>query len=109
MTVPVFRLDGQIALVIGGTSGIGKAIALGYAQSGARVVVSGRDAGKLERAVAEIGNDAHGYAADVSDLAELRGLVGIVLAHHGRIYCAASSSPARKSAAICSGAAAARW
>ena len=83
--IPRFRLDGQVALVIGGTSGIGKAIAIGYAQSGARVMVAGRDAGKLDRAVAEIGGDAQGYAADVSDLAELRGLVGIVLAHHGRI------------------------
>ena len=80
-----FRLDGQVALVIGGTSGIGKAIAIGYAQSGARVIVSGRDSAKLDHAVAEIGKDAGGYTADVSDLAELRGLVGTVLAHHGRI------------------------
>ncbi len=87
MTTDRFRLDGQIALVIGGTSGIGLAIALGYAQSGARVIIAGRDSGKLDRAVAEIRktSEAHGYAADVSDLAELRGLVGIVLAHHGRI------------------------
>jgi NAD(P)-dependent dehydrogenase (short-subunit alcohol dehydrogenase family) len=82
-----FSLEGQIALVIGGTSGIGKAIAAGFLESGARVVVAGRDAAKLERSVAELKalGDAHGYGADVRDLAGLRGLVGITLAHHGRI------------------------
>ena len=82
-----FSLEGQIALVIGGTSGIGKAIAAGFLESAARVVVAGRDAAKLDRAVVELRSlgDAHGYTADVRDLAGLRGLVGITLAHHGRI------------------------
>jgi NAD(P)-dependent dehydrogenase (short-subunit alcohol dehydrogenase family) len=87
MSANHFSLEGQFALVIGGTSGIGKAIAAGFAECGARVIVAGRDGGKLERAVAELKSlgDAHGYRADVSDFAELRGLVGITLAHHGRI------------------------
>jgi len=86
-TVPDFRLDGQVALVIGGTSGIGKAIAMGYAGSGARVIVSGRNAAKMDAALAEIREhgEGFGYAADVTDADELRGLVGIALAHHGRI------------------------
>jgi NAD(P)-dependent dehydrogenase (short-subunit alcohol dehydrogenase family) len=82
-----FSLEGQFALVIGGSSGIGKAIAAGFAESGARVIVAGRDAGKIERAVAELKSlgDAHGYSADVSDLDALRGLVDLTLSHHGRI------------------------
>ena len=82
-----FSLAGQYALVIGGTSGIGKAIATGYLQAGARVIVAGRDGAKLDRAVAELGahGEAFGYQADVADFAALRGLVGITLAHHGRI------------------------
>ena len=87
MAAKSLSLEGQIALVIGGTSGIGKAIAAGFLESSARVVVAGRDAAKLDRAVAELRSlgDAHGYGADVRDLAGLRGLVGITLAHHARI------------------------
>ena len=82
-----FSLEGKYALVIGGTSGIGKAIAAGYLEAGARVIVAGRDAGKLGRAVAELKSlgDAHGYSADVGELAGLRTLVGTTLQDHGRI------------------------
>jgi len=82
-----FSLTGQYALVIGGTSGIGKAIATGYLQAGARVIVAGRDQGKLDRAVGELGGhgEIFGYQADVADFDALRGLIGATLAHHGRI------------------------
>lgn len=82
-----FSLEGQHALVIGGTSGIGKAIATGYLQAGARVIIAGRLQGKLDGAVKDLSahGEAFGYVADVSDFATLRGLVGITLAHHGRI------------------------
>jgi NAD(P)-dependent dehydrogenase (short-subunit alcohol dehydrogenase family) len=82
-----FSLAGQCALVIGGTSGIGRAIATGYLEAGAKVIVAGRDPAKLERAMADLKarGDAHGYSADVRDLEALRGLVAVSLAHHGRI------------------------
>lgn len=82
-----FSLDAQYALVIGGTSGIGKAIARGYLEAGARVIVAGRDTEKLKRALVDLAphGEVYGYQADVSDQAGLRGLVGITLAHHGRI------------------------
>ena len=89
MTAPAasFSLDGLCALVIGGTSGIGHAIAAGYLEAGAKVIVAGREPAKLERAVADLKarGGAHGYGADVRDLDALRGLVAITLAHHGRI------------------------
>lgn len=82
-----FSLDAKYALIIGGTSGIGKAIARGYLEAGARVIVAGRDTEKLGRALADLAphGEVYGYQADVSDQAGLRGLVGITLAHHGRI------------------------
>jgi NAD(P)-dependent dehydrogenase (short-subunit alcohol dehydrogenase family) len=82
-----FSLDAKYALVIGGTSGIGKAIARGYLEAGARVIVAGRDTEKLGRALANLAphGEVYGYQADVSDQAGLRGLVGITLAHHGHI------------------------
>jgi NAD(P)-dependent dehydrogenase (short-subunit alcohol dehydrogenase family) len=82
-----FSLEGQYALVIGGTSGIGKAIAAGYLDAGARVIIAGRDADKLDGAVKELSTrgEAFGMQADVSEFAALRGLVGATLAQHGRI------------------------
>ena len=84
---PRFDLSGQYALVIGGTSGIGKAIAQGYLESGARVIIVGRNQAKLAAALAELKplGEAFGYAADVSTQEGLRGLVGAVLAHHGHL------------------------
>jgi NAD(P)-dependent dehydrogenase (short-subunit alcohol dehydrogenase family) len=82
-----FTLAGQYALVIGGTSGIGKAIATGYLQAGARVIVAGSKPDKLEVAVKDLGahGEAFGYTADVSDLDSLRGLVAATLAEHGHL------------------------
>jgi NAD(P)-dependent dehydrogenase (short-subunit alcohol dehydrogenase family) len=82
-----FSLEDRYALVIGGTSGIGKAIATGFLQSGARVIVAGKNAEKIERAVADLKQHgpAFGYAADVTDDASLKGLVGVTLARHGHL------------------------
>lgn len=87
LTADPFRLDDRVALVIGGTSGIGKAIAAGYLGAGAQLAIAGRDAGKLERALAELRprGEVQGHAADVADLAQLQGLVERVLQRHGRI------------------------
>ncbi len=82
-----FSLADRYALVIGGTSGIGKAIASGFLQSGARVIVAGKNEDKLARAVDELKTHgpAFGYSADVRDDAALRGLVGQTLAIHGHL------------------------
>jgi len=65
-----FDLAGRVALVTGGGSGLGFAIARGLANAGARVAINGRNFDKLElakTALAEEGINAHAYAFDVSD------------------------------------------
>jgi NAD(P)-dependent dehydrogenase (short-subunit alcohol dehydrogenase family) len=71
------RLHGKTALVTGGGSGIGLAIARSFLEEGARVTISGRDAAKLDRAAAELkgGDRLLCHAADVADEAQVRGLV----------------------------------
>jgi NAD(P)-dependent dehydrogenase (short-subunit alcohol dehydrogenase family) len=68
---PQFDLSGKVALVTGGSRGLGRALGEALAAAGARVVLVARDKGPLEETVAAIrarGGEAHGVAADVGDL-----------------------------------------
>jgi NAD(P)-dependent dehydrogenase (short-subunit alcohol dehydrogenase family) len=60
-------LDGKVALVTGGSRGIGKAIAAAYAQSGAKVMISSRKQEALEAAAAEMTGEVEVYAANAGD------------------------------------------
>ncbi len=84
----VFGLDGSIAVVTGGTSGLGAASAIALAKAGAKVVVSGRDQKRGEETVAEIA-DAGGGAelelADVSDASAVVEFVERVIKRHGPV------------------------
>ena len=65
------RFEGKVALVTGGNSGIGLAVAKGLVDEGARVVIVGRNAATVARSAGELGASAHGVVADTARLDEL--------------------------------------
>jgi 3-oxoacyl-[acyl-carrier protein] reductase len=71
-------LTGKVALISGGTSGIGLAIAQTLAAEGCNVAICGRDKAKLDRAVAAIKSDAKGFVADICKSADVATLVDSV-------------------------------
>ncbi len=75
----------KIALVTGGTSGIGLAAARSLAQAGARVIVVGRDATRLAAAAVQLGPGGEAVAADVADPAGFEQLMAGIRARHGRL------------------------
>ena len=84
----LFDLSGRLAVVVGGTSGIGRAIALGFADAGANVVVTGRRAAMVEEVAAEIearGRRSLRVAADVADAAALVAVKDACVEAFGRL------------------------
>lgn len=79
------KLAGKVAVVTGGTTGIGLAAAKAFAAEGASVYITGRRQSELDAAVAAIGPAAVGVQADSTKLADLDTLYGQVAARHGRI------------------------
>ena len=65
--MPDFSLDGKVALVTGGNSGIGRGIALALAEHGARIAIAARNQERNTATAKELGNDAKAYAVDVGD------------------------------------------
>jgi NAD(P)-dependent dehydrogenase (short-subunit alcohol dehydrogenase family) len=79
------RLQGKVAVVTGGNSGIGLATARRFAHEGAHVFMTGRRQAELDGAVSEIAGKARGVQGDVSKLADLERLYRIVREEAGRI------------------------
>ena len=88
MTKNFADLTGRVAVVIGGTSGLGRAIALGLAEAGAAVVATGRRqelVDEMAAAIAQLGRESLNYSVNVSDRASIDTLRDAVLSRFGRV------------------------
>ena len=79
------KLDGKVAVVTGGNSGIGLATAERFAAEGAHVFITGRRQAELDAAVSQIGKNVSGVQGDVSNLADLDRLYATVKRQKGRV------------------------
>lgn len=77
-TSTLFRLDGRVALVTGGSRGIGKMIAAGFIQSGAKVYISARKAEACDATAAELGANCISIPMDVSTVAGCKALAAAI-------------------------------
>jgi 3-oxoacyl-[acyl-carrier protein] reductase len=82
------KLEGRVALVTGGSQGIGHACALDLAREGAKVAVAARNREKLDELVAQItdaGGTAAAFVMDVADEEQIKAGVKAAIAHFGKI------------------------
>jgi NAD(P)-dependent dehydrogenase (short-subunit alcohol dehydrogenase family) len=88
MTNPTFRCDGKVVVVTGGSKGLGRAMAHGFAEAGADVVVASRKLEPCQRVAAEIealGRRALAVSCHVGDWNQCDALIGSTVAAFGRV------------------------
>ena len=88
MTYSPLELSGKVAVVVGGTSGIGRAIAHGFAQAGADVIPTSRRAEQVDtaaREIEELGRRSLRVTSDVADRASLQTVLDQALAVLGKV------------------------
>jgi NAD(P)-dependent dehydrogenase (short-subunit alcohol dehydrogenase family) len=81
----MLKLKNKIALITGGTSGIGKATAIDFIEQGATVIITGRHQISVDETVKELGENAHGIVADSGNIEELKQLANKVKALTGKV------------------------
>ena len=79
------KLEGKVAVITGGNSGIGLATAKGFVTEGAYVFITGRREAELDAAVKEIGNNVTAVQGDIAKLADLDKLYDLVKRTTGRV------------------------
>ena len=79
------RLNGKVAVITGGNSGIGLATAKAYIENGARVIITGRNQQAIEKAAAELGNDTIGLVSDAGNIDQISRLPEQVKKHVDKI------------------------
>jgi len=79
------KLEGKIAVITGGSSGIGLATAKRFVNEGAYVFITGRRQSELDAAVSEIGHNVTGVQGDVSKLADIDKLYAAVRKQKGKL------------------------
>ena len=89
MSQALFDLTGRVALVTGGSKGLGKAMARGFAEAGANVIISSRHEAELKAAAAEIAAGTKAkvvyFVADMTNRADVRKLADSALAAMGKV------------------------
>jgi NAD(P)-dependent dehydrogenase (short-subunit alcohol dehydrogenase family) len=88
MNAPLFPLNGKVAVVTGGTSGIGRALSIGLAEAGADVIATARRQQQVDEtatAIEALGRKTLRVASDVCDRASLQHLLESTLAEFGKV------------------------
>lgn len=93
-------LEGKVALVVGGTSGIGLAAAKQFIEAGTTVVVSGRDSTRGSNAQSSLGSSAVFIACDIAQPSSVQSLFQTVVARFGHIDCAVNSAAIELNSAL---------
>ncbi len=94
------KLDGKVALITGGNSGIGLATAKRFVKEGAFVFITGRTQSKLDEAVKQVGSNVVGIQGDVASLADLDRLFETIKKQKGKLDIVFANAGIAKYAAI---------